>query len=242
MANIYHAACWLLAGSVAAPVWSQSAIDPDQPSTPSHPEIEAVAPSGERAPELVDALIEVSDQYQNEGQHFLADAAIERALEITRINYGLYSLEQIPLIQRSIDNESARDNPVGVWDREQQLIELADRNPDDPRIVPILTEMAGKRVDILERYLEGEYPPEIVLGCYYRRGNHNYSGCTGGSSRVVSETLFFEALRYYDDAIGTLVRNEAQSSPERLQLEHAALQMIYEFADLIFPPSRYELG
>jgi hypothetical protein len=225
----------------STPAWAQSATDFDRLGA-SSAEVEGIAASGAREPALIDALTAMSEEYQSEGEYVRAAAAIARALEIARINYGLYSVEQIPLVRQLMENELAMGDDRAVWEGEQLLIELARRNLDDLRAVPILTEAAAKRIAILERHLVGEYPPEIVFGCYYRRKGSAYGSCSSGSLHVASEVLVLEVLGYYDDAIDVLVRNGRGASAERLAVERAALRTVFAFADRIFPPIKYQLG
>lgn len=242
MPSIGVAVALLALGGAAAPAWPQQGTDAPRRAAPSVADIESVAASGARQPELIDALTALTEQFQSAGEYTLAGAAVERALDIARINYGLYSLEQTPLIRQLMDIDLARGAQRAAWDREQQLIQLANRNLDDLEAVPILTEVAAKRIGILERHLVGEYPPEVFFGCYYRRQSHAYTSCTSGSLHVASEMLVLEALGYYDDAVDALIRNGRQGSPERLAIEQAALRTVNGFADQIYPPIKYQLG
>jgi hypothetical protein len=136
------------------------------------------------------------------------------------VNYGVHSLDQVPLIQQLIRGEEARGNAEGAWAREQELATLVRRHPDDLRTVPVLREIAAKRSDILDRYLAGEQPPQIVLGCYYdwTRGD-GVGGCHSGSRRAAVRTLVFDAQRNYAEAIAVILRNELYSSAELRELE-----------------------
>jgi len=197
-----------------------------------------------RAAELIDPLRTLALRYQEEGSHEAAAAAIERALAIIRVNYGLHSLEQAPVILQSIDNEEARDNHGAVWASEQVLLDLARRHPHDLATVPVFREIADRRVDSLQRYIAGDHLPEIVIGCYYqyRRTNFVREGCTSGSKGVAVRNLLLDARRYYEDAIAIFRHHELYSSDELRKLEMKLIRVNYFYGDGSSPLSRYEHG
>ena len=102
------------------------------------------------------------------------------------------------------------------------------RHPDDLRTVPILREMAAKRMDVLERYLGGQFPPEITLGCFYDPIPYDDIGsCYSGSKRVVVNSLLDDAWTHYFDAIKVLHRNELYASDELHDLEMELVRSSY---------------
>jgi len=187
---------------------------------------------------LVEPLMALSFLYQEDGDRGLAIAAIERALQVQRANYGLRTLEQAPLMLQWIKNAETMGNFQMAWDLEQALLALAHRNPNDLRTVPILRDIADKRMDLLERYVKGEeFPPQIVLGCYYDPVRNDGSApseqrhCYAGSRRVVVQAILWEAQRYYRDAIGVMQRNERYSSNELRDLEMELVRTSYRGGD-----------
>jgi hypothetical protein len=90
---------------------------------------------------LVEPLTALSFLYQESGDRDLAIAAIKRALQVQRANYGLRTLDQAPLMLQWIETaETMRDFRM-AWDLERALLALAHRNPNDLRAVPILREI-----------------------------------------------------------------------------------------------------
>src|SRR5262245_60551289 len=117
---------------------------------------------------LVEPLTALSLLYQESGDGTLAIAAIQRALQVQRANYGLGTLDQAPLMLQSNKNAQTMRDFEMAWRLEHALLALAHRNPNDLRTVPIFRETADKRMDLLGRYAKGEeFPPQVVLGCYY---------------------------------------------------------------------------
>src|SRR5690606_25145234 len=116
---------------------------------------------GVHSAELIGPTKALALYYQEHEDHALEIAALEQARQLVRVNYGLYSLEEVPLLQQWMRAERARGNDTGAWDVEQRLLKLVRRNANDLRTVPILRDVAERRLDILARYEGGEFPPEI---------------------------------------------------------------------------------
>ena len=179
--------------------------------------------------DLIDPMTALAQLYQESGDRDLAAAAFAGALQVVRANYGLHSLEQIPLLRQAIDNEQARGDHTAAWDLEQELLTLVERHPEDLRIVPVLHEIGDERMNILRRYLGSELPPQIYLGCYYRPvpQDPNSGNCRAGSRDDVIRSLLFEAWHYYTDAIELLLRNELYSSSELQEIERVLIRSSY---------------
>jgi hypothetical protein len=177
---------------------------------------------------LVEPLTALSFLYQESGDRNLAIAAIKRALQVQRANHGLRTLDQAPLMLQWIENAETMRDFQTAWDLEQAVLALAHRNPDDLRAVPILRDIGDKRMDLLKRYVKGEFPPQIFLGCYYARSvPYGQRNCTAGSRRVVIEGIVWEAQLHYWDAIQVMRRNELYSSDELRSLENELVRISY---------------
>jgi hypothetical protein len=157
---------------------------------------------GTNSEQLIDPLTTLGRLYQDGGKPFQSTAAIQRALEVTHVNEGLYTLEQAPLLRLQIGNAEAIDDPRSAWDIEQRLLGVASRHPDDVRTARILRETADRRIEVLDRYIAGQLPPEIQLGCYYGGGS-----CNAGEKDDAKRHLLFEAQTLYSQAINVLLRS-----------------------------------
>jgi hypothetical protein len=185
--------------------------------------------NGPYSAELLDPLKALSVIYEDRGNHALALGVLEKALQVVRANNGLRTLEQAPLIAQSIHNEEARGNFAAAWDLEMELVQLARRHPDDLRTVSILRDIGDKRADMLERYIDGEYPPQIVLGCFYRPPflREGEGNCYAGSKGVAERNIATAAQKHYVEAIEVLLRNDLYESPELRDLELELLRSTY---------------
>ena len=197
--------------------------------------------NGPYAESLIGPLSDLALIYQDRGDHDLALAVIDRVRQIVRANEGLHSLEQIPLIQQMIANEEAIGRVDSAWELEQDLLTLARRHPDDIRTVAVFRETAAKRMGLLNQYLVGEFPPQMVLGCYYgwprlpRRvtegapalGDVATEGdCSSGMREEAIRALVADAQMNYAHAIAVMQRNELYSSDELRELELELLRSI----------------
>ncbi|HEY8521320.1 MAG TPA: hypothetical protein VIN61_14680 [Gammaproteobacteria bacterium] len=189
---------------------------------------------GAYSPALIDAWESLARLYEQQGRPALAAAAIEGAMQVIRANFGLFSLEQAPLMRRLIDQQRSLGDAAGAWAHEQELLRLASLHPDDERAAPIFREVADSRLDVLARYTAGEYPPEIRLGCYYRRPapiepTHALEPgkCGAGSRDAAISALARDALWHYSRAVGVLVRNQRYSSEELREIELQVLRTSY---------------
>ena len=181
-----------------------------------------VARDGPHSANLIAPLTHLALLYQDSDDHGLALVTIERALETVRFNDGLHTLEQVPLIWQRIRSEEERGNDVAVWELEQELLALARRNRDDLQAVPVLREIADRQMQVLGRYLNGETPPQVFLGCFYQEWPK--ANCNAGSRKTVVQGMLAEAQRNYADAIAVLLRNGRYDSPELRALELTLLR------------------
>lgn len=72
-----------------------------------------------------------------------AEAALERALHTTRVNNGLYSVEQLPILERLVDINTATHDYLGVNQNYHYLFWLSKRiyGTDDPRLLAEIDRM-----------------------------------------------------------------------------------------------------
>jgi len=160
---------------------------------------------GETSPDLIEPLAALSLLHEERGDYEPALALIEQATHVIKVNRGLHTLDEAQLMRRSIRIERARGNAEAAWNEEQELLTLIRRYPHDARTVPIFNEIADGREAVLARYKAGEFPPEIVLGCYYSEWVHDdsgwrRSGCRSGNRYTVIGALRTEANSYRREA------------------------------------------
>jgi hypothetical protein len=211
---------------------AQRAADPEHPGNAAPPSeerqhlIEQIqkrideiqSQEGENSANLIEPLSALGSLHEQAGNHLLAVAATEKALDVVRFNEGLYTLEQAPLLRRLIQSAAASGSAEVAWELEQKLLILAGRHPDDLRTARILSDTADRRVDLLNRYNAGELPPEIVLGCYYEPLNRVRGAaplhCRSGLKTDVQRGLAHEIETDYQHALEIILDNEQYGSEE----------------------------
>jgi hypothetical protein len=206
---------------------SPAAHDPLQETIGRIQEIQSL--EGGDSPLLIEPLTALAVLYEESGDGALAIAAIERARRLVRVTHGLYSLDEAPLLRQLLVKERAAGNAEAAWKIEQDLLTLVAKNPGRLRTVPILRDIGDGRADVLRRYLAGQLPPEIVLGCYYNRGHSLEGSCRAGSRGVVKTSLLMETQSYYARAIRTVQGHDGYRSEELPDLWMSCVRTAYEF-------------
>jgi hypothetical protein len=171
---------------------------------------------GESSPSLIALYTELGLRYQDKDEPAHAAAATQRALDILRVNQGIYTLDQAPLIRQLMRNSLALGDHDTAWELEQGLLRLAEREPNDLRTARILSDVGDRRIEMLKRYNAAEFPPEIVLGCYYAKRflpTEQEKSCTSGSRSLVQQHLASDALSYYSHAADILIANPSDELP-----------------------------
>jgi uncharacterized MAPEG superfamily protein len=175
--------------------------------------------AGPNSAEIIAPLTALGLLYQETGEARLAAAALAQAVAAVRVNYGLYSLDQAPLIRGLIANADSIGDSSSAWDLEQALLKLAARHPDALETARILRETADRRMGVLARLDGGELPQEVIIGCYYHRGYEDpdlraASNCTSGSRDAARRGLAMEARAYYVRAVDIILRNQSYASDD----------------------------
>lgn len=94
--------------------------------------------------DLTKVLQELGELYRQQGTYQEAEDAFERAVQVSRINNGLDSLDQVPLVHELIDSHLAQ----GEWEKADQYqnylfyINSKLYGTDDPRMLPVLYDLA----------------------------------------------------------------------------------------------------
>lgn len=89
-------------------------------------------------------LMGLGVNYQNRGQHAEAEEIFRRAMHVSRISEGLYSLTQIPMLERLIETTVAQGDWADANDSHRYLYWLYQRNygENDPRMLPAILKLA----------------------------------------------------------------------------------------------------
>ncbi|TQV84628.1 tetratricopeptide repeat protein [Exilibacterium tricleocarpae] len=134
-------------GSSIARIVSEEDTRPKVRSTNDYQlEIDRVeTEQGAYGSQLSEHLVGLGITYQTEGEHDDAIEAFKRAMHVNRVNEGLYSLSQVPILERLIESHVARGQWSEANDRHQYLYWLHRRNfgTEDPRMLPVIDKLSA---------------------------------------------------------------------------------------------------
>jgi hypothetical protein len=109
--------------------------------------------NGPTSPQLAAQLESLAESYRQLGDIPLVIATLDRARQIIRANDGLFSLRQLAIIENTIDTmeEAGAHNRSDVL--QSEVLELANRNADDPRAPTMLASVADRQMDAAKEYV-----------------------------------------------------------------------------------------
>lgn len=199
--------------------------------------------AGVIAPELIEPLMALAELYYQQQEYQLAAESFERAQQVARVNYGIDSPQQLPSLARQVAAHEALGHLAQAWELEQSLLYIAGKNVDNLETLPVFRAAAAKRLDIWRRYVDGEFPPEITLGCYYDRNKLAQSfyrlapdtssagdrqDCNAGERGTVLLSLLVEARSLQLSGVDSLLRNGRYASDELKELVIETLHLSNE--------------
>jgi len=119
--------------------------------------------NGERSSALISDLASLAAAYQELGQYDSAIAALQDAIGIARINFGLHSLDQADAVESLVAVRQARGEQEQAAQQREYLRDLVRRNTDDARIVGILKNLASSEMEMARRFLGVPAPPQVII-------------------------------------------------------------------------------
>jgi len=149
---------------------------------------------------LAEQLLGLGASYQAAGRHTEAAGALSRAAHIVRVNEGLYSTSDLPILERLIESYSALGEWDGVGSSYQQMFQIHRRNygDNDVRMLPALQRLSAWH---LSAYLAdvGENPINHLEAArnLYESSLGILRGAPAGPNRRLEETLRESAIVDY---------------------------------------------
>ena len=213
-------------------------------------EIEA---NGPFSPRLFDMYYALAMHHRDGGDYELALDLLEDALHIQRVTHGLFSLEQLAVTRELLQTSLI----AGDFDRaaslEAQLMRIAYENPTDTRTATILSDVADRQLDVYERYLAGELPPQVSIN-FNSPPNARFRAGTGqllelpnafmDENRYIGLSNLMAARNNYRGAIGVLVAAGAETDSRIVEYERRLIESYFmqsrserfrpEFGDSLF--------
>jgi hypothetical protein len=178
--------------------------------------------NGKYSKDLASELLSLAVLYQQRGDHILAIPVLERARQIIRYNEGLYSLDQLPMVERALASRDALHDESVVDQTEDQLLELAQKNPSDARVADIYYELANRHVGTVERFLNDPSQQELTVSL-----NVNGLAPHRESPEETALTTLDGARDNYAQAIRSVVRHRSADGPTLNDVEIGLVRSYY---------------
>jgi tetratricopeptide (TPR) repeat protein len=174
--------------------------------------------------ELFQQYLDLGLAYQDQGQHEEAIEAFESAEYISRINNGLYSPDQFPVIERMIDSYIATGDLMTANARQQYLLYLNSQHygTDSLEVVPALDYLGDWNMDTFFHALTlGN-----SVGMNVNFGGQGMGGRSATPRAMAARNLFLAQSQYYQ-AIENLVEHKRIFDPKLLELEQKLVEAIF---------------
>lgn len=94
-------------------------------------------------PQLIEQLTAQGSLQQQQGDHATAIATFDRAMHVNRINNGLHTTEQIPIVEELIESYMALEDWANVDLYYNYLFYVQQKayGSEDPRMIPVLAQL-----------------------------------------------------------------------------------------------------
>ena len=193
------------------------------------------AANGERSSALVGQLTSLAEAYQAIGDYDAAAATLDEAIRLSRVNFGLYSLDQADAVESLAALKQAQGKYDEAFEHREYLRGLVRRNDNDPHVVGVLSGLASSEMDAARQSLGVPAPPQLII----RLGLPEPAP---PRPRTPSLDALYAARSDYGAALAAAVRLGAGDVEDRFALEERLIDTVYfEFAhpEVYGPQSLY---
>ena len=185
--------------------------------------------TGERSPTLIDPLQSLAAVYQEAGNRDAAIATLQQAVWILRVNSGLYSLDQVDVVEALLAARRANGQRTEAATLQGYLQQLATRNPEDARVSGLIARLADAEMASAWDLIDVAPPPQFNLVL------NDIPRPSGPRSPALKALL--GARRHYAEAILTGTKNGTESFADLVALEDRLIDTLY--FELAHPKLRY---
>ena len=173
---------------------------------------------------LFEYYLDLGLAYQDQGLHEEAIEAFEKAEYISRINNGLYSPDQFPVVERMIESYIATGDLLTANSKQQYLLYLNTQfyGEDSLEVVPALDYLADWNMDtFLTALTLGN-----SVGLNINFGGRGVGGINATPRALAMRNLFLAQSQYYQ-AIENLIDHRRLFDPKLLELEQKLVEAIF---------------
>lgn len=177
---------------------------------------------GTLAPELVEDMVSAARISQSLNEHQQALALLDRARHIVRVNEGLGSLTQVPIIEMRLDSLRATSNYETIEAEYQHLLTVLQEHygPDNVNTVSAIQTLARWKLEVFHqgvRYTSRGDELPFDAGAFP----------TNDDIRQQAFETLEEAQRLMLDGIKVLVTAEAYDHPDLFALERDLIETYF---------------
>lgn len=207
---------------------------------------------------LIEPLMSLGALYREQGSYRQSAEVLVRARELLRINHGLSTLEEVQVLDALVLTAEAQGDVVLTQEYEQALLTVAQQHIGAMDTYAVFVNLADKRMNLLNRYLAAERPPQIYAGCYYAKTidyqalgagqapalvvPQTKAKCGSGDRPVVQRALLIEAIAYQGWALEALLQNGHYASDEMLALMQRFFRSSNQLHRVLSFGSEYIIG
>lgn len=119
-------------------------------------------------PEIAEVILSLAGHVQSMGDHEEALALLERAVHLSRINHGLFSLQQVPGLRMQVDSHLA----MNQWDEADGLqhyaffVQSRSMGDNNPEMIPALEAFAEWSIEAFVGR-RGDFPAVRLVDAYH---------------------------------------------------------------------------
>lgn len=151
--------------------------------------------------QLSQQLLSLGQHYREQGLLDIARDALQRAMHISRINSGLYSLEQVAILKELAQTNDLRMDWESLDANQHYMYWIHKRNygDNDPRMLPVLNQLGRWHLRTYkERHQEGNAEHLLRAHDYYQQAINIVSNQYGDlDPRLLDHLTGYTAINYY---------------------------------------------
>lgn len=119
-------------------------------------------------PDIAESTLSLARHVQEAGDHDEAIALLERAVHVSRVNHGLFSLQQVSALEMQINSHLALDQWTEADGLQQYLFYVHSRAmaDNDPALIPALEAYAQWNIEAFRQRL-GEFPASRLIDAFH---------------------------------------------------------------------------
>ena len=186
------------------------------------------AEQGPYSEDLSEALVSLAFLYQEQGNHAEAIKYYERSRSIIRVSGGLYTLEQLPIIEAMIPSFEAMGELKKADEMNESLlyIHTEEYGNDSVEIIPALAKLGEWNMKAFLTRSNILLNVNRMNVVQFMNDPNNFMGA---NNNLTDTPLFnlYQAQQNFLRAIGILIENKQYFHPQILELEQMLLKSYF---------------